>query len=270
MSNFANTSSESLDADSAVTSNTSTMSAGEAATLDLSLAAADLNLHGTAQDGADTVSEKMQVEPLSLGVSSVPFPQSSGKRAFAIANTMAQATDLANLYQITVTQLRKRFDAERVLIYQFQSETQGTVIAESLTAGYAPSLGQTVAALAFGASTAQQYRQRGIISISNISEDASTPYQMQLFQNFQVKANLSLPIFLDDHLWGLLVVQNCTAPRRWDDTEIALLYQVVTELTLKLQPLRFQAERQLLASVSDKLRQSSDNETIFRSVTRER
>ncbi|MEO0349182.1 MAG: GAF domain-containing protein [Cyanobacteria bacterium P01_A01_bin.15] len=269
MSNFANTSSESLDADSAVTSNTSTMSAGEAATLDLSLAAADLNLHGSAQDGADTVSEKMQVEPLSLGVSSVPFPQSSGKRAFAIANTMAQATDLANLYQITVTQLRKRFDAERVLIYQFQSETQGTVIAESLTAGYAPSLGQTVAALAFGASTAQQYRQRGIISISNISEDASTPYQMQLCQNFQVKANLSLPIFLDDHLWGLLVVQNCTAPRRWDDTEIALLYQVVTELTLKLQPLRFQAERQLLASVSDKLRQSSDNETIFRSVTRD-
>ena len=34
---------------------------------------------------------------------SMPLPKSTGKRAFGIANRMAKATTLENLYQITVT-----------------------------------------------------------------------------------------------------------------------------------------------------------------------
>ncbi|MEM9905862.1 MAG: GAF domain-containing protein [Cyanobacteria bacterium P01_D01_bin.44] len=206
---------------------------------------------------------------LPLTAESVPFVHNSGRRPFAIANVMAQATNLDNLYQITVTELRKRLVADRVVIYQFQSATHGTVIAESLTSGYRPVLGQALAALAFGATTTQDYQQQAVVSIQDISEEAATAYQVQLFQRFQVQASLSLPLFLDDQLWGLLVVQNCAAPRQWSDTEIALLYQVGTELVLKLQPLRFQAERQLLSNVSEKLRQATDQETIFRSITRE-
>ena len=83
---------------------------------------------------------------VALAVESVPFPRSQNKRPFAIANAMAQAANLENLYQITVTELRKRFAVDRALIYQFQSEAQGTVIAEALTTGYSPALGQSLPA----------------------------------------------------------------------------------------------------------------------------
>lgn len=255
MVNIANNSSDEL-----LTTVETPSTDGQDSYPDLMLAADDLTLDQTAAENPTEIT---------LAVESVPFSQNQSKRPFAIANAMAQATDLENLYQITVSQLRKRLNVDRVLIYQFQSETQGTVIAESLTSGYTPSLGQAIAPLSFGASTTQRYQQQAIISISNIDEEAATPYQAQTFQRFQVKASLGLPLFLENQLWGLLVVQNCAAPRQWTDSETALLYQVGTELTLKLQPLRFQAERQLLASVSDKLRKSSDQETIFRSVTRE-
>ncbi|EKU99460.1 methyl-accepting chemotaxis protein [Leptolyngbya sp. PCC 7375] len=227
---------------------------------ELMLAAEELTLSQTASE---------QSTEITLAVESIPFSQNQSRRPFAIANAMAQATDLENLYQITVSQLRKRFNVDRVLIYQFQSETQGTVIAESLTSGYTPALGQTIAPLSFGATTTQHYQQQAVISINNIAEEAITPYQAQTAQRLQVKASLGLPLFLENQLWGLLVVQNCAAPRQWTDSEIALLYQVGTELILKLQPLRLQAERQLLASVSDKLRQSSDQETLFRGITRD-
>ena len=170
------------------------------------------------------------VGALPLDVESTSFPSSQSRRPFAIANAIAQATDLENLYQITVTELRKRFAIDRALIYQFQSETHGTVIAEFLTAGYRPALGQAVVALAFGAPNVQSYEQQPIINVADIAEAAIKPYQMQLFQHFQVQASLSLPIFLEDRLWGLLVIQNCGAPRQWTDSEIALLYQVGTEL----------------------------------------
>ncbi|MBE9065809.1 GAF domain-containing protein [Leptolyngbya cf. ectocarpi LEGE 11479] len=205
----------------------------------------------------------------SLTLDAIALPPSPGKRPFAIANAMAQATHLDNLCQITVTELRKQFVVDRALIYQFQSSTHGTIIAESLTSGYRPVLGQTLAALAFGATTTQHYQQQAVVSINNIAEEAATPYQAQIFQHLQVQASLGLPLFLENQLWGLLVVQNCAAPRQWNDSEIARLYQVGTELTLKLQPLQLQAERQLISSLSDKLRQASDQETIFRSVTRD-
>ncbi len=195
--------------------------------------------------------------------------QSTGKRAFAIANRMAQATDIENLYQIAVTELRKRFKVERSLIYRFQSETQGTVIAESLSAGYRPMLGESAAAIAFGASSATSYKQQPSVAIADAAEAAVTPHQMQLFNQYQVRASLSLPIFLEGQLWGLLVMQQCSATRQWNEHEISFLYLVATELQVNLQPLGFQAERSLFASLSDKMRQSSDIDAVFRTATRE-
>lgn len=209
------------------------------------------------------------VTALPLVVESLPFISHQGKRPFAIANDMAKAINLENLYQITVTELRKQFAADRALIFRFQSATYGTVIAESLVSGYCPVLGQALAALAFGVTPSQQYQQQDSIRVNNIAEEAITPYQAQISQRFQMQATLGIPLFLENQLWGLLIVQTCTSSRQWKDSEISLLYQVGTELILNLQPLRFQAERQLIFSLSDKLRQASNKETIFRSVTRD-
>ncbi|MEM6518495.1 MAG: GAF domain-containing protein [Cyanobacteria bacterium P01_C01_bin.70] len=237
--------------------------------VDITLSPEDLKTEEQMQSREDisSVTTRMPSDAILTAVST-PLPQSRGKRAFAIADRMAAATDLETLYQVAVTETRKRFEAERVLIYRFQSETQGTVIAESLNAGYRPLLGEPLAAIAFGANTAQAYKQQSSIAIADAAEETVTPYQMQLWNQFQVQASLSLPIFLEDNLWGLLVVQQCTAPKQWDENEIGLLYLVATELQVHLQPLNFQAERQLLANVSEQIGQTSDTETIFRTMTR--
>ncbi|MGC1307433.1 MAG: GAF domain-containing protein, partial [Phormidesmis sp.] len=193
----------------------------------------------------------------------------TGKRAFSVANRMAQATDIENLYQIAVTEIRKRFQVERAVIFRFQSETRGAVIAESLSPGYTPMLGERLPAIAFGSNDAKSYKQQSSVAMNDATEATTTPHQMQLFNQFQVKASLSLPIFMEDQLWGLLAIQQCNAPRQWDENEIGFLYLVATELQVNLQPLTFQIERQLLSSLSDKLRQTSDRETIFRNATRD-
>ncbi|MGD1862046.1 MAG: GAF domain-containing protein [Leptolyngbyaceae cyanobacterium] len=229
----------------------------------------------TEEISSATSSQTRIASEAALATVSAPLPQSQGKRAFAIANCMAQATDVENLYQITVAQLRKRFAVERAVIYQFRTESEGTVIAESLTAGYSPLLKQSLAAIAFGASTTQHYQQQAVTRISDTSEEAITPYQMQLFQQFQICASLSLPIFLEEQLWGLLVVQSCIAPRSWTDSEIAMLYQVSTELTLKLQSSRLQQQMQQevdrgkqITKLIQHIGEVSDIHQIFESTTR--
>ncbi|MEM7065163.1 MAG: GAF domain-containing protein [Cyanobacteria bacterium P01_B01_bin.77] len=234
----------------------------------------DLTLYN--QISEESLSERLTetVTALPLAVESRPF-STKGKRPFAIANSMAQATNLENFYQITVTELRKLFAADRALIYQFQSTTHGTVIAESLTTGYRPVLGQAIAALAFGAANTESYEQQAVINVTDTAAAATTPYQMQLYQHLQVQANLSLPIFLEDRLWGLLAIQTCAAPHQWTDREIALFYQVGTELTLKLQAHALQQQSQqevvrehLLTGLINNIRNSADIQPVLESTTR--
>ncbi|MEM9807779.1 MAG: GAF domain-containing protein [Cyanobacteria bacterium P01_D01_bin.56] len=212
---------------------------------------------------------------LPLNTESISFVSSQGKRPFAIANTMAQATSLENLYQITVTELRKLFAVDRALIYQFQSPTYGTVIAESVTPAYRPALGQVIAALAFGAIDISSYEQQSIINVSDTAEAAVTPYQMQLYQHLQVQANLSLPIFLRGELWGLLVIQTCSDTRQWTRPEIARFYQIGTELTLKLQSHELNKQSQqevtrenLLKGILNNVRDAADIQPTFESTAR--
>ncbi|MEM9088061.1 MAG: GAF domain-containing protein [Cyanobacteria bacterium P01_F01_bin.53] len=203
------------------------------------------------------------------------LPKSSGKRAFGIANRMAQASTLENLYQITVTELRKRFQCDRAFVYQFQSQAEGHIIAESLTPGYTPALGETLSVLAFGAAEANAYLTQSSISLNDASEEAVSPHQAQLLQRFQVQASLSLPIFREDKLWGLLVVQQCASTRNWKEKEVGLLYQVSTELTLKLQSyeLNQQVQQEIergmtLTNITQNIRELSNLQQVFESTTR--
>ncbi len=224
--------------------------------------------------GASSLESALSQPSASLSSRST-LPKSSGKRAFGIANRMAKAATLENLYQITVTELRKRFQCDRALVYRFQSQSEGTVIAESLKTGHTPALGETLDVIAFGAAAAQDYQTQSAVVISDASEEATSPYQVQLLQRFQVQASLSLPIFLEDQLWGLLVVQQCGSDKNWQEREIGLLYQVSTELTLKLQSyeLQQQAQKEIargetLASIVQNIRELSDLQQIFESTTK--
>ena len=156
----------------------------------------------------------------------------------------ASDLDLDTLLRTTVTEVREHLQVDRALIYCFQAENVGTVLAESVVSGYTPSLGESLPAIAFGAQTQQDYQQQQIIALEHVYQKTRSAHQLQLMQRFQVKASLSLPIFVDGIVWGLLVVQQCSGvSRRWQETEVNLLCQVVSELKINLQPTEFRNQQ---------------------------
>jgi len=161
------------------------------------------------------------------------------------------------------------------LIYRFRDKDQGIVLAESIEGGYTPSLGKALPARIFEVGDGP-YQQQQMVALEDIYQVSLSPYQLQLLEQFQVKASLSLPITLEGQVWGLLVVQQCSSSREWKETQISLLCQIVSELTWKLQleELRFQLQRQaeqekVLAKVIEKIQRSSDINVIFRTATQE-
>ncbi|HEY9642675.1 MAG TPA: GAF domain-containing protein [Coleofasciculaceae cyanobacterium] len=188
---------------------------------------------------------------------------------FTVTSQMRQSNNIEALIRLTVTEIHQFLRVERALIYQFETETQGTVLAEALTEGYTPSLGESLAAIAFGAKRAPDYQRPQSLNVDGVLQKTLTPHQVHLLETFQVKASLSLPIFVRDQVWGLLVVQQCAQPRQWQETEILMLSQIAAELRLSLQLLSFRSERQTVARIQEKIGQTSDIATIAQIATQE-
>lgn len=198
------------------------------------------------------------------------------QKLLAIVEQIRQAPDVNTLLKTTVTQVQQYLQVDRAIIYRFQDKDRGVVLAEELVNGYTPSLGETIAVLMFGGENESAERQQQVLAIDDIYQLNLRPYQLQLLERFQVKASISLPIVLAGEMWGLLVVQQCSDSRQWQENEISLLYQIVTELTINLQPVEFRTQLQsiaqqqkVLARVIEKIQRSPDINTIFRTATGE-
>ncbi|MEQ9669043.1 GAF domain-containing protein [Coleofasciculus sp. G2-EDA-02] len=184
------------------------------------------------------------------------------------------------LLETTVAEVREHFQVDRVLIYRFESETEGVVLAESMVAGYTPCLGESLPALTFGANNQIEYQQQEVVTLNHLYQGVTSPYQLQLLKRFQVKASLSLPIVISKQVWGLLIVQQCSGTRTWQEAEINLLYQVTTELTLNLQPGELYSQLQtqnqktkivgkIAAKILKNILRSLNVPQVFSSATRE-
>ncbi|WP_016952359.1 GAF domain-containing protein [Anabaena sp. PCC 7108] len=191
-----------------------------------------------------------------------------------ITTQMRQVPDMETLLQVTSAQIRDKIGSDRVLIYQFTNSDSGTVLAESRTTGWTPSLGENLPAILFGLYTSQDYVEP--ILIDDINQIQVTPYQKQLLDKFQVKASLSLPIFVGTKVWGLLVVHSCGLSRQWQEAETTLLAQIATEITYRLQSFKLQKElqqstlaKQSVAKVISKILQQPDVDKIFQTTTQE-
>ncbi len=191
-----------------------------------------------------------------------------------IINQMRQASNIDTLMQLTVGQIREKITCDRALIYRFTTEDFGTVLAESKTLGWTPAFGENLPGIIFGLYTAQDYVEPFVID--DINQIEVTPYQQQLLEKFQIKASLSLPIVVENNIWGLLVVNNCTSVRQWQEGEITLLSQISTELAYRLHYLEneVEAEQETLIQKSvnqviNKIIQVGNVDKIFQLTTQE-
>jgi methyl-accepting chemotaxis protein PixJ len=191
-----------------------------------------------------------------------------------IAQQIQQASSVVELYQTVVKAIREALVAERVLIYEFDGESSGVVVAESVARGYTPAMRDEMPIVVFGFEQVTDYSNQSTIRYDDLETSLLTPDQRKLWQQFQIQASLNVPLYLNGNVWGLLSVQQCSNGRTWQEQEIILLNQVVRDFLLCLQPLQFQIllqerseQEQLVARITQKIGQSPNFENLFRFAT---
>jgi|GEM_PF-1735913 len=180
---------------------------------------------------------------------------------WSISQRIRQSLRLDAVFETTVQEVRAFLGTDRVLIYQFNPDWSGKIVAESVGDDWVSMLGQTILDACLSLQLCiQPYTQGSFQAITDIHTAGLAPCYVDLLARYQVRANLVIPILQpaiavsatpalanQEELWGLLVAQHCATARPWQTSEIELLQQLANQVAIALQQasLYEQAQREL-------------------------
>ncbi|MFN7413218.1 MAG: GAF domain-containing protein [Dolichospermum sp.] len=139
-----------------------------------------------------------------------------------------------DILQTSVTEVKRLLKADRVLILELEENGNLTARKEALIPGIPVVIGEQIFDPCFVEKHAHKYAQQWITSIDDIEKANIQLCHRQLLERFQIKANLVIPIFLEDEFWGLLVAHQCTQPRHWNSWERELLRSLADQIGIAL------------------------------------
>jgi len=146
----------------------------------------------------------------------------------AIAGRIHQSVELETILHQTTIELRQFLNCDRVLIYRFEADGSGVIIAESTVTD--PLLGKNITDPCFSGKHQEHYGRGCIQVVEDIYAAGLHPCHIDFLASLQVRANLAVPIFKEQDMWGLLIAQHCHQSRQWQQTETDLLKQLATQI----------------------------------------
>ncbi|MEH2290060.1 histidine kinase dimerization/phosphoacceptor domain -containing protein [Nostoc sp.] len=159
-----------------------------------------------------------------------------------VSQRIRQSLNLQDILNATVQEVRDLLEVDRVVVYQFDSKMIGTIMAESVEPGWTVSLSVEIHDTCFQTGAGLEYYQGCKRAIANIYEAGLTDCHIGLLEQFEVKANLVVPILLEvssqnpgSHIWGLLIAHQCSGFREWEENQLDLLDQVTVQLAIAIQ-----------------------------------
>lgn len=152
-----------------------------------------------------------------------------------INQRIRQSLNLDEVLNTAVAEVRQLLQCDRVTIYRFNPDWSGTVVVESVAQEWTPILGRNIQDYCFKKTKASLYQQGQIRAIEDIYNADLTECHIRLLEQFQVRANLVVPLQHGNKLWGLLIAHHCSETRRWQEAEVDLLRQLSVQLSVAIQ-----------------------------------
>ncbi len=211
-----------------------------------------------------------------------------------ITQDIREFLDVEQVLNTAVHDIHQLLQVDRALIYRFRPDWSGDMIAESVGEPWRSVLGSHIDDPCFRENLVESYRQGKISCIHDIEQAELPACHVELLANFNVRANLVLPIVAQDTLWGLLCVHYCDQPHNWQDWEVEIVQQITEQLAIAIQQSELHQKIQqwantleqqvqertaeiqraldldaMLQRITDRVRDSLDEDQILETVVQE-
>jgi len=196
----------------------------------------DLDADSDRQDELGVLSREMNIMAQNIAANLEARRQEAERARILkdITIRLSQALGTQNTLDTAVKEIRLALKADRVVVYSFDEQWQGTVTSEAVINGFPQALGANIADPCFADRYVDKYRRGRVQATENIYTAGLTECHIQQLEQFAVKANLVAPIITNGKLIALLIAHQCSAPRAWQQVEIDLFSQLATQVGFAL------------------------------------
>jgi GAF domain-containing protein len=200
-----------------------------------------------------------------------------------------ESLDIETIFKITVTEVRQLLKTDRVGVFRLYPDLawEGEFIYEDVATEWDSALAARLCDHCFSEEFASLYQQGRIRAIADIYQVNASDCYIQILERFQVRANITAPLIKGKNLWGLLCIHQCSSSRQWEASEIEFVQLIAEHLGVALQQADYLEQVKLqsaqlaqakarekaaqwqktIAITIEKIRQSLDLESIFRTST---
>jgi signal transduction histidine kinase/DNA-binding response OmpR family regulator/PAS domain-containing protein len=210
-------------------------------------------------------------------------------------NRIRQSLDLNTIFNATSQELRNRLQCDRVVIYRFNNDWSGSVVAEAVVDPWQPLI---------SLANPQRYLQSNLLQdsrcalqaliqtdplpyindtylqttqgkdyqsasdyrcVHDVNQANFSPCYLDFLATFQAKAYVIMPIFVGTELWGLVGVYQNSGPRHWQSAEITILLHLSHQLSIALQQAYLLDHAQHQAHELQKAKEAADAASLAKS-----
>jgi methyl-accepting chemotaxis protein PixJ len=150
-----------------------------------------------------------------------------------IVGNMRQSMTQEGVLNTTVSELRYALKTDRVIVYRFHDDWNGTIMAESVAAGWRKVLGETVQD-PFQEGLIDRYKNGRVRAMNDVDAEGLAECHRDILKGFQIRASIVAPVLQNGELIGLLCAHQCNGPREWQPEDIDLFTQLAIQLGFAL------------------------------------
>jgi light-regulated signal transduction histidine kinase (bacteriophytochrome) len=185
------------------------------------------------------------VQPLEQAIDQAHIQVEQQKALFRVITRLRESLDLDTIFQDTAREVRQLLAADRVGMFRFYPDSgwdDGEFVSEDVDPAFSSAIAKKVHDHCFGDQFAIHYQVGRVQAVADIYEAGLSDCHIKVLSQFQVRANLIVPLLQGQNLWGLLCIHQCSAPRQWQEIEIEFVNQIANHLGAALQHAELLAE----------------------------
>jgi light-regulated signal transduction histidine kinase (bacteriophytochrome) len=179
-----------------------------------------------------------EIEPLERQIIQADFQLERQKALLGVISRLRNPLDLETIFQATATEVRQLMGADRVGMFRFYPDAHwndGEFVSEDVDPAFDSAIAKKIHDHCFGEQFAVHYQKGRVQAVADIHNAGLSDCHIKILAQFQVRANLAVPLLQGENLWGLLCIHQCRTTRQWQDTEIEFVNLIASHLGVALE-----------------------------------
>lgn len=152
-----------------------------------------------------------------------------------IIGQVHSSLDVQAILDTTVTELRAVLGCDRVITYRLRADLTGKVIAESVQYPSKSVLHNEIHDPCVTPEWLEPYRQGKVCIVSDIHETEMTVCHQEMLAGFGIRSKMTVPIVVENQIWGLILTSEQDSPRHWQPGEVELVRQLGVQVAIAVQ-----------------------------------